>query len=92
MGIESRVRRLEDRVRNPYANDPRLAALAAQLQAGVSLRTFSDDDLDYMIAWRRCQGGDVGIDVAAMTDEELERAADGDETVIARYRYRRKAR
>jgi len=79
-------------VRNPYANDPRLAALAAQLQAGVSIRTFSDDDLDYMIAWRRRQGGNVGIDVAAMTDEELERAADGDETVIARYRYRRKAR
>ncbi len=90
MGIESRVRRLEDRVRNPYANDPRLAALAAQLQAGVSIRTFSDDDLDYLIAWRRRQGGDAGIDVAAMTDEELERAADGDETVIARYR--RKAR
>ena len=89
-GIESRVRRLEDRVRNPYANDPRLAALATQLQAGVSMRTFSDDDLDYMIAWRRRQGGDVGIDVAAMSDEELERAADGDETVLARYR--RKAR
>jgi len=90
MGIESRVRRLEDRAYNSYANDPRLAALAAQLQAGVSIRAFSDDDLDYLIVWRRRQGGDGGIDVAAMSDEELERAADGDETVIARYR--RKAR
>jgi len=86
MGIESRVRRLEDWVCNPYANDPRLAALAAQLQAGVSIRTFGDDDLDYMIAWRRRQGGDGGIDVAAMTDEELEQALDGDEAVLARYR------
>jgi len=85
-GIEARVRRLESRAHNPYAHDPRLAALAAQLQAGVSIRAFSDDDLDYMIAWRRRQGGDAGIDVAAMTDEELERAADGDETVLALYR------
>jgi len=90
MGIESRVRRLEDRVCNPYTNDPRLAALAAQLKAGVPIRTFSDDDLDYMIAWRRRQGGDAGLDVAAMSNEELERAADGAETVLARYR--RKAR
>lgn len=89
-GIESRVRRLEGRVYTPYAHDPRLAALAAQLQGGVSIRAFSDDDLDYLIAWRRRQGDDAGIDVAAMTDEELERAADGDETVLARYR--RKAR
>jgi len=88
--LKARVERLEDRRRNPYDTDPRVMALVARLHAGESMREFSDDDLDYLIAWRRRQGGDAEIDVAAMTDEELERAADGDETVLARYR--RKAR
>ncbi len=84
--IESRVRRLEDRERNPFANDPRMAALAAPLQAGGSIRTFSDDELNHAIAWCKAEGRASRLDVASMTDDDFDRAMDGDESVLACYR------
>jgi len=84
--IEPRVRWLEQQARNPYANDPRMAAFAARLQAGASIQTVSDDDLNYAIAWFDREGWTSLLDVAAMSDGELERAAEGDASVLARYR------
>ncbi len=84
--IESRVRRLEERERNPYDSDPRFTALVARLNAGASMREVSNDDLFLLIAWAGHERGGASLNVRAMSDEELERAADGDESVLARYR------
>jgi len=84
--IEPRVRWLEEQARNPYARDPQMSSLVARLQAGASISTFSDDDLAYMLGWFATEGWTSLLDVAAMSDDELERAAEGDESVLARDR------
>ncbi len=84
--IEPRLRWLEERARNPYRNDPHMSDLVARLQAGASISTFSDDDLAYMLGWFDTEGWTSLLDVASMSDDELERAAQGDEAVLARYR------
>ncbi len=85
MRIEPRLRCLEQLRRNPYASDPRLGPLLMQLQGGRSLRDVADGELELLIAWSRHDNPGVSLDVASMSDEELERAADGDEAVLARY-------
>jgi len=84
--IVARVQRLEDRGRNPYDSDPRFRAIIARLNAGDSIREVSDDDLSLLIAWAGHERGGAKLNVRAMSDEELEQAADGDESVLARYR------
>jgi len=84
--LKARVERLEDRRRNPYDTDPRVMALVARLHAGESMREFSDDDLSVLSAWADHEKAGTALNVRAMSDDELERAADGDETVLARYR------
>lgn len=84
--IQARVQRLEERTRNPYDSDPRFTALVARLNAGASMREVGDDDLSLLIAWAGYERGGAPLDVRAMSDEELERAMDGDESVLARYR------
>ncbi len=88
--LKARVERLEDRRRNPYDNDPRFMAIVARLNGGTSIREVSNDDLSILSAWADHEKAGTALDVRAMSDEELERAVDGDETVLARYR--RKAR
>ncbi len=84
--MKVRVQRLEDRTRNPYDSDPRFTALVARLNAGASIREVSNDDLSLLIAWAGHERGGASLNVGAMSDEELERAIDGDESVLARYR------
>ncbi len=76
MRVEPRVRRLEELRRNPYASDPRLAPLLRGLDAGRSLRDVADDELDLLIMWATHEYGPSTLDVAAMTDEELNAVID----------------
>lgn len=85
MRLEPRVRRLEQLRRNPYEDDPRLAPLLLDLNAGRSLRTVATEELELLIAWSKHENGPSAIDVTAMSDEDLERLVDGDESVLDRY-------
>jgi len=86
--LKARVQRLEDRGRNPYDSNPRFMAIVARLNAGASIREISRDDLSILSAWaaHESERGGTSLNVRAMSDDELERAADGDESVLARYR------
>jgi hypothetical protein len=86
MRIEPRLRRLEQRRRNPYASDPRLAPLLRDLDNGRSLCDVADDGLELLIAWATHEYGPSNIDLAAMSDEELNAAIDGDTSFLERYR------
>ncbi len=86
MRLEPRLRRLEQLRRNPYENDPRLAPLLRDMDNGRSLRDVADDELELLIAWSQHEHGPSNIDLAAMSDEELNAAIDGDESVLERYR------
>ncbi len=86
MRIEPRVRRLEQLRRNPYESDPRLTPLLRDLDAGRSLRDVADDELELLIAWSTHEHGPSNLDLAAMSDEDLIDAIDGDASVLERYR------
>lgn len=88
--LKARVQRLEAWGRNPYDNDPRFMAIVARLNGGTSVREVSNDDLSILSAWADHERGAGMLNVRAMSDDELARAMDGDEAVLARYR--RKAR
>ncbi len=86
MRVEPRLRRLEQLRRNPYESDPRLAPLLRHLDNGRSLRDVADDELELLIAWSKHEHGPSNIDLAAMSDAELNAVIDGDTSFPERYR------
>lgn len=80
--LKTRLERLEQRARNPFARDPTYLAARARLAAGGAPEDFTDAELDAFISWAEFEGPSL----AALSDEDLEAIAHGDTRVLTRYR------
>jgi len=80
--LKTRLERLEQRARNPFARDPTYLAARARLAVEGTPEDFTDAELTAFIGWAEFEGPSL----AALSDEDLEALVEGNTRVLARYR------